>query len=154
MLEKIAGAGFEPATFGLLPLRPTRDGMAAGARLWHARTGRVPCTASSGAPADASGPTPLGHTHREGGTFQWVRETLINAMEAGAKRIEFGIEWQAVGSQRVYRRVIADDGKGMTPEELVEFFNAFGGGGNPSAVRPRTSEWGPRPHCCPGTLTG
>jgi hypothetical protein len=70
-------------------------------------------------------------TYREGGTFQWVRETLLNSIEAGATRIEYGVEWQAVESKGVYRRVIADNGKGMSPDELVEFFNTFGGGGKP-----------------------
>jgi len=70
-------------------------------------------------------------TYRESGTFQWVRETYKNAEEAGATRIEFGIEWQAVENLGVYRRVIADNGKGMSPEHLVEFFNTFGGGGKP-----------------------
>lgn len=70
-------------------------------------------------------------TYRESGTFQWVRETHINAVESGATRIEFGIEWQAVESLGVYRRVIADNGSGMSPEQLVEFFNTFGGGGKP-----------------------
>lgn len=70
-------------------------------------------------------------TYRESGTFQWVRETYKNAVEAEATRIEFGIEWQAVENLGVYRRVIADNGKGMTPEELVTFFNTFGGGGKP-----------------------
>jgi hypothetical protein len=32
-------------------------------------------------------------TYRESGHFQWVRETFINAIEAGATRIEYGIEW-------------------------------------------------------------
>ncbi|MEK6328318.1 MAG: hypothetical protein AABM66_12470 [Actinomycetota bacterium] len=70
-------------------------------------------------------------TYREGGDFQWVRETYKNSEEAGATRIEFGIEWQAVENLGVYRRVIADNGSGMTAEELVEFFNTFGGGGKP-----------------------
>jgi hypothetical protein len=70
-------------------------------------------------------------TYREGGTFQWVRETYVNAIEADATRIEFGIEWQAVENLGVYRRVIADNGRGMTAEELVAFFNTFGGGGKP-----------------------
>src|SRR4051794_13864539 len=70
-------------------------------------------------------------TYRESGAYQWVREVLINALEAGAKRIEFGVEWQAVESLGVYRRVIADDGCGMAADELVEFFNTFGGGGKP-----------------------
>ena len=67
--------------------------------------------------------------YREGTKFQWVRETTINAIEAGATKIEFGVEWQAVNAKGVYRRMIADNGKGMTPEELGEFFNCFGGGG-------------------------
>lgn len=70
-------------------------------------------------------------TYRESGKFQWAREALINALEAGATRVEFGIEWQAVERKGVYRRTIADNGRGMTPEQLVEFFNTFGGGGKP-----------------------
>lgn len=70
-------------------------------------------------------------TYREGGTFQWVRETLQNALEAHATRVDFGIEWQAVENLGVYRRVIADDGDGMTATQLQEFFNTFGGGGKP-----------------------
>jgi hypothetical protein len=70
-------------------------------------------------------------TYREGSQFQWVRETLVNALEAGASRIEFGLEWQAVQNKGVYRRMIADNGCGMDAEQLVEFFNTFGGGGKP-----------------------
>src|SRR5262245_60077848 len=70
-------------------------------------------------------------TYRESSQFQWVREALVNAIEAGANRVEFGIEWQAVEKKGVYRRMIADDGCGMTAEQLVEFFNTFGGGGKP-----------------------
>lgn len=51
-------------------------------------------------------------TYREGGAYQWVRETLFNATEANATRIEYGIEWQAVENRSVYRRVIADNGDG------------------------------------------
>jgi hypothetical protein len=69
--------------------------------------------------------------YREGNKFQWVRETAVNAIDAGATKIEFGVEWQGVNTKGVYRRIIADDGKGMTPEELEEFFNCFGGGGKP-----------------------
>ena len=70
-------------------------------------------------------------TYRESGPYQWVRETYINAVEAHASRIEFGIEWQAVASRGVYRRTIADNGTGMDAVELVGFFNTFGGGGKP-----------------------
>jgi hypothetical protein len=30
------------------------------------------------------------------GNYQWAREFLKNSLEAGANKIEFGIEWQAV----------------------------------------------------------
>lgn len=70
-------------------------------------------------------------TYREGGTFQWVREAYKNSQEAAATKVRFGIEWQAVENLGVYRRVIADDGIGMDADELVAFFNTFGGGGKP-----------------------
>ncbi len=70
-------------------------------------------------------------TYRESGQYQWVRELLRNAFEAGATHVEFGIEWQAVESDQVYRRMIADNGCGMTADQLKEFFNTFGGGGKP-----------------------
>ena len=73
----------------------------------------------------------VNRVYREGGAHQWVRETFINSIEANATKIEFGIEWQAVEEKGVYRRFIADNGDGMTPEELVEFFNVWGGGGKP-----------------------
>jgi hypothetical protein len=73
----------------------------------------------------------IDRTYREGGRFQWAREVYKNAEEAGATKIEFGIEWQAVEARGVYRRIIADNGKGMRPAQLTEFFNTFGGGGKP-----------------------
>jgi hypothetical protein len=69
--------------------------------------------------------------YREGGRHQWVRETLVNAIEAGATRVEFGTEWQGVKVANVYRRTIADNGKGMTPDELLTFFKTYGGSGKP-----------------------
>src|SRR2546430_621301 len=69
--------------------------------------------------------------YRESSQYQWVREMLVNSLEAGATRVEFGIEWQAVERRCVYRRLVADNGCGMTPAQLVEFFNTFGGGGKP-----------------------
>src|SRR5690242_6666551 len=63
--------------------------------------------------------------------FQWARETAINAIEAMATRIHFGIEWQGVEGNHVYRRYIADDGHGMDPDELEAFFNTYGGSGKP-----------------------
>jgi hypothetical protein len=60
------------------------------------------------------------------GNYQWARELLKNSLEAGAIRVEFGIEWQAVEKIGVYRRTIADDGQGMTAQELREFFATLG----------------------------
>lgn len=62
------------------------------------------------------------------GNYQWAREFLKNALEAGAKRVEFGIEWQAVEKFGVYRRTIIDDGAGMGREELLKFFSTLGEG--------------------------
>src|SRR5262245_50405561 len=70
-------------------------------------------------------------TYREGGAYQWERETYVNANEAKASRVDYGIEWQAVEHLGVYRSLIADNGQGMADAELVEFFNTFGGGGKP-----------------------
>ena len=62
----------------------------------------------------------------ECGQFQWARELLQNSVEAKATKIEFGIEWQAVVQHQIYRRIIADNGIGMTPDELVKFFRTLG----------------------------
>ena len=67
--------------------------------------------------------------YREGGRFQWARETAINAIEAGATKIEFGVEWQAVEKLGVYRRLIADNGRGMDSDELRAYMVTMGGTG-------------------------
>jgi hypothetical protein len=36
------------------------------------------------------------------GNYQWTREFFKNAEEAGATKVEFGIEWQAVEKEGVY----------------------------------------------------
>ncbi|WP_433452541.1 ATP-binding protein [Streptomyces sp. CA-142005] len=69
--------------------------------------------------------------HRESHPFQWAREALINAREAGATQVEFGVEWHAVEQHGVYRRTVADDGSGMAYDEIEKFLNTFGGGGKP-----------------------
>lgn len=69
--------------------------------------------------------------YRESGEHQYLRELLVNAIEAGAKRIEFGPEWSAVAHDGVYRLMVADDGCGMGREQLLKFLNTFGGGGKP-----------------------
>jgi hypothetical protein len=69
--------------------------------------------------------------YRESGEMQYIRELLVNAIEAGATRIEFGPEWNAVQYANVYRLMVADNGRGMTKAELLRFLNTFGGGGKP-----------------------
>ncbi len=62
------------------------------------------------------------------GSYQWAREFLKNSLEAGATKVEFGIEWQAVEKEGVYRRVISDNGSGMTGDELLLFLSTLGEG--------------------------
>jgi hypothetical protein len=62
---------------------------------------------------------------------QWLRELKENADEAGAKNIHFGIEWQGVTNLGVYRRLVADDGRGMDDQEINQFMRTYGGGGKP-----------------------
>ena len=66
-------------------------------------------------------------TYNEAGRFQWAREAAVNALEAGATRIQFGLDWNGVAASSVYRRCIADNGCGMDREELVTFFRTLGG---------------------------
>lgn len=68
-------------------------------------------------------------SYREGGELQYVRELLVNALEAGATHIEFGPEWHAVELEQVYRLMVADNGRGMNRVELLRFLNTYGGGG-------------------------
>jgi hypothetical protein len=62
------------------------------------------------------------------GTYQWAREFLKNSIEASATKVEFGIEWQAVEKEGVYRRAVSDNGCGMDRNELVRFFSTLGEG--------------------------
>ena len=62
---------------------------------------------------------------------QWLRETFRNAEEADASNVHYGIEWQGVETQGVYRRYIADDGMGMDEDDLDKFMLTYGGGGKP-----------------------
>lgn len=52
----------------------------------------------------------------------------MNAIEANASRVEFGIEWQAVEKLKTYRRTIIDNGIGMDAQELESFFLSYGVG--------------------------
>lgn len=62
------------------------------------------------------------------GQYQWAREFLQNSIEAGATRVEFGVEWKAVEKLGVYRRYIADNGWAMDEQELLNYFSTLGAG--------------------------
>src|SRR4029450_1897497 len=62
------------------------------------------------------------------GPYQWAREFLKNSIEAGAKKIEVGIEGQAGEEIGADRRTIMDDGSGMDDKELFSFFSTLGAG--------------------------
>ena len=62
------------------------------------------------------------------GNYQWAREFLKNSLEAEATKVEFGIEWLAVEKFGVYRRTVADNGAGMSKDELLQFFSTLGAG--------------------------
>lgn len=76
-------------------------------------------------------PALIARTYRESHAFQWAREAWANSNEAQASRVNFGIEWQGVENKGVYRRIIVDDGDGLTPDEIPVFLNNYGGGGKP-----------------------
>lgn len=76
-------------------------------------------------------PALIRRTYRESHAFQWAREAWANSVEAGCLRVTFGIEWQAVENLGAYRRVIVDDGCGLSPDEIPVFLNNYGGGGKP-----------------------
>lgn len=60
------------------------------------------------------------------GNYQWAREFLKNSLEAAATKVEFGIEWQAVENNAIFRRTIADNGHGMSADEIQSFFATLG----------------------------
>jgi hypothetical protein len=69
--------------------------------------------------------------YRESSAQQYLRELVVNSIEAGASRIEFGPWWDGVEAEKTYRLMCADNGKGMEPDQLDAYFTTFGGGGKP-----------------------
>lgn len=81
-------------------------------------------------PMTAADVTPMvDRAYAQGQTFGWVRETYVNAVQAGASRVEFTTEWTAVEALGVHRRVIFDDGLGMRIDDLPAYLNTWGGSG-------------------------
>jgi hypothetical protein len=71
----------------------------------------------------------LDREYRNSPAYQWGRELARNGFEAGATVIQFGPEWQGVEATGTYRMQYADDGKGMTKEELRDYMLTLGKGG-------------------------
>ncbi|TDZ79583.1 hypothetical protein DE4585_03330 [Mycobacteroides salmoniphilum] len=69
--------------------------------------------------------------YEAGEKWQWAREALVNGIQAQATSIEFGVEPQGFKSKGVLRRYIADNGIGMSPDDIKIFLMSFGGGGRP-----------------------
>lgn len=67
--------------------------------------------------------------YQASGAYQWAREAVVNALQARATNIHFGIEWQGVQKAGVYRRTITDDGIGIPAQQMPAFLNKFGGSG-------------------------
>jgi hypothetical protein len=67
--------------------------------------------------------------YRESDYHQYIRELLQNSLEAESKQIEFMPEWQAVERKGVWRLMVADNGCGMTAEQLERYLGEFGQGG-------------------------
>ena len=77
--------------------------------------------------------------YNESGHHQHLREMAVNAIEGGATRVEFmpacsgGDPTQRVDElgRIPHRLMVVDNGRGMTPDDLVKFMNVFGGSGKP-----------------------
>lgn len=72
--------------------------------------------------------------------FQWVRETFVNAYQAKATKVQFGIEPVSDRDLKISRRVIRDNGVGMEPETIKLFLNRYGGSGH--VVDPDSNNYG------------
>jgi hypothetical protein len=71
----------------------------------------------------------LDREYRNSPAYQWGRELARNGIEAGATTIQFGPEWQCVAATGTYRMQYADDGHGMTKDELRNYMVTLGKGG-------------------------
>jgi hypothetical protein len=69
--------------------------------------------------------------YRDGGPFQWVRELVQNSLEAEAKNISFEVLPLILLGRKnpVLKRIVLDDGRGMTQTELTSYFNKYSSGG-------------------------
>lgn len=71
----------------------------------------------------------LDREYRNSPAYQWGRELARNGIEADATTIQFGPEWQGVQATGTYRMQYADDGHGMTKDDLRNYMSTLGKGG-------------------------
>ncbi|NKR25150.1 hypothetical protein GS479_07130 [Rhodococcus hoagii] len=71
----------------------------------------------------------ISQAYHAGGEYQWAREAMVNSIQAHATWVEFGIDSQGFQNSGVARRYVADNGVGMSEEDLRIFLMSFGGGG-------------------------
>jgi len=71
----------------------------------------------------------LDREYRNSPTYQWGRELARNGIEANARTIRFGVEWEGVKATGTYRLQYSDDGKGMDRDQLREYMVTLGKGG-------------------------
>ena len=71
----------------------------------------------------------LDREYRNSPAYQWARELARNGIEANATTIRFGVEWEGVKATGTYRMQYADDGHGMTKENLRDYMVTLGKGG-------------------------
>jgi len=67
--------------------------------------------------------------------YQYLRELVQNSIEAGATRIEVGTFWPMVQSDGVYKLSVADNGCGMTPEEMYKYLGKLASSGKTQGLR-------------------
>jgi hypothetical protein len=70
----------------------------------------------------------LEREYRNTPAYQWARELVRNGIEADAHLIQIGVEWQAVRAHGVYRLQYADDGCGMSRDDLRTYMSTLGKG--------------------------
>jgi hypothetical protein len=70
----------------------------------------------------------LEREYRNTPAYQWARELVRNGIEADAHLIQIGVEWRAVEARGVYRLQYADDGYGMSRDDLRTYMSTLGEG--------------------------
>ena len=71
----------------------------------------------------------LDREYRNSPAYQWGRELARNGLEADATMIQFGPEWEGVNATATYRMQYADNGRGMSKDELRDYMRTLGKGG-------------------------